>query len=447
MGTILFLGKSYVGSVDELRQIITSIKSPDNPYYEEVLTLFLDGVLERWLKEGETDEEKLARAVGNIRSDRTYSEIMSELVGVFSNGNVVASYRPDPTKFLKIKKVSYLIGKQLFSIDFNAATKKTIRVQDMSQVRLQIEFEVVKTDKEKLESEFLIGEAKVPFSVKLSNYSVGSEVVFNYVVPQSVKGDCDVRWCFDGKELFSLDLVIVRDKETYTVNGVSFTMVAVEGGTFRMGATAEQGSGAAYDEKPEHKVTLDDYWIGETPVTEGLWTAVMGSNPSYRKKGGDYPVENVSWDDCIDFIAKLNEELRRQGHDVTFRLPTEAEWEFAARGGKKSGRQYKYSGLDNIDEVAWYGGAKHPVKLKAANDLGLFDMSGNVWEWCQDYYGSDYYSHSPSKNPKGPAGTSGSARVSRGGSWDFLAGYCRVSNRGHCTPSSRYLILGLRLAR
>ena len=437
-----------MGSVDELRQIITSIKSPDNPYYEEVLTLFLDGVIERWLKEGETDEETLARAVGNIRSDRTYSEIMSELVGVFSNGNVVASYRPDPTKFLKIKKVSYLIGKQLFSIDFNAATKKTILLNSESQVSLQIKFEVVKTDKEKLESEFLIGEAKVPFSVKLSNYSVGSEVVFNYDVPLSVEGDCNVRWCFDGKELFSLDLVIVRDKETYTVKGVSFTMVAVEGGTFRMGATPEQGSDVEDDEKPAHEVTLDDYWIGETVVTEALWKAVMGSNPSEYKRGDDYPVENVSWDECQTFIGKLNEELRRQGYAVTFRLPTEAEWEYAARGGKKSARQYKYSGSDNIDDVAWYSDvSKHPVKRKAANALGLYDMSGNVYEWCQDCYGSDYYSQSPSKNPKGPAFTSGSYRVKRGGSWNYFARSCRVSYRRDFAPSYRSNYLGLRLAR
>lgn len=239
--------------------------------------------------------------------------------------------------------------------------------------------------------------------------------------------------------------------ETYTVNGVSFTMVAVEGGTFRMGATAEQGSDASDDEKPAHEVTLDDYWIGETVVTEGLWTAVMGSNPSEYKRGDDYPVENVSWDDCQTFIGKLNEELRRQGYAVTFRLPTEAEWEYAARGGKKSARQYKYSGSDNIDEVAWYEDNsdwdKLPVKRKAANALGLYDMSGNVWEWCQDCYASDYYSRSPSKNPKGPAFTTGSYRVGRGGSWSDGARNCRVSYRYDFAPSFRNNDQGLRLAR
>ncbi len=227
----------------------------------------------------------------------------------------------------------------------------------------------------------------------------------------------------------------------YTVNGVTFKMVAVEGGTFTMGATDEQGSDAYDNERPAHQVTLSDYWIGETEVTEGLWTAVMGSNPSYYKKGDNYPVEQVSWEDCQTFISKLNSLTGE-----TFRLPTEAEWEFAARGGTQS-QGYKYSGSNTIGDVAWYydnsGSAKHPVATKTANELGLYDMSGNVWEWCQDRYGS--YSGAAQTNPTGP--TTGSYRVYRGGGWYFSAGYCRVSYRSLNTPSLTGYILGLRLAR
>ena len=226
--------------------------------------------------------------------------------------------------------------------------------------------------------------------------------------------------------------------ETITVNGVSFNMVRVDGGTFTMGATAEQGSDAFSDEKP-HQVTLSTYSIGETEVTQALWQAVMGSNPS-NFKGDQRPVEKVSWDDCQTFIQKLNQLTGRK-----FRLPTEAEWEYAARGGNKS-RGYKYSGSNTISAVAWYddnsSSSTHDVKTKQANELGLYDMSGNVWEWCQDWYGS--YSSGAQTNPTGAL--RGSSRVNRGGCWFNFAWFCRVAIRGNYTPAYRDDIRGLRLA-
>ena len=240
---------------------------------------------------------------------------------------------------------------------------------------------------------------------------------------------------------------------TFTVNGVESTMVPVEGGTFTMGATAEQGDDWWYDEYPAHEVTLSSYSIGETPVTQELWLAVMGSNPSHCN-GGTFgtnlqrPVEYVTWNDCQTFIAKLNQMTGKH-----FRLPTEAEWEFAARGGNKSQR-FKYSGSNDIDEVAWYevnaydvGSSSpdygtHPVGKKKCNELGLYDMSGNVYEWCQDWWGS--YSSAAQTNPTGPS--SGSYRVFRGGSWFNDASYCRVSYRDYNSPTYRYYIVGLRLA-
>ena len=226
---------------------------------------------------------------------------------------------------------------------------------------------------------------------------------------------------------------------TFTANGVSFTMVQVPGGTFTMGATSEQGSSDPYaDERPTHQVTLSSYSIGQTEVTQELWQAVMGNNPS-RFKGSKRPVESVSWNDCQDFIRRLN-SLTGQN----FRLPTEAEWEYAARGGRSGGT--KYAGSNSIGDVAWYdgnsGNTTHDVATKRANELGIYDMSGNVWEWCQDWY-SDYSSSSQT-NPQGPS--SGSPRVLRGGGWYNDARYCRVSSRDCYGPGYRSDILGLRLA-
>ena len=226
--------------------------------------------------------------------------------------------------------------------------------------------------------------------------------------------------------------------KTYEVNGMTFQMVEVRGGTFTMGATSEQGSDAYNDEKPAHSVTLSSYYIGKTEVTQELWQAVMGSNPS-NFKGDRKPVERVSWNDCQKFISKLNSLTGKK-----FRLPTEAEWEFAARGGIKS-KGYKYSGSNTLADVAWNGdnsGYKtHDVGTKNPNELGLYDMSGNVWEWCNDWYGN--YSSSPSNNPTGPG--SGAFRVCRGGSWDHGARYCRSSDRGNGTLVNRINNLGLRL--
>ena len=220
--------------------------------------------------------------------------------------------------------------------------------------------------------------------------------------------------------------------ETFTVNGISFTMIAVEGGTFQM------GNDDYANESPVHSVTLSDYYIGETEVTQELWTAVMGTNPSYHGGYPKRPVEQVSWNDCQTFINKLNLLTGKN-----FRLPTEAEWEYAARGGNKS-HGYKYSGSNTIGNVAWYLGSTntHDVKTKQANELGIYDMTGNVWEWCQDKHGS--YSSDPQTNPTGP--TSGSNRIVRGGSWKSNAEISRVTNRSNAGPGGKDTHTGLRLS-
>lgn len=272
-------------------------------------------------------------------------------------------------------------------------------------------------------------------------------IISNRVVDRAdVNSDGEINIA-DVNTIIDLILFPLSASKTFTVNGVTFKMIAVKGGSFTMGATTEQDGDVQDNERPAHKVNLSDYQIGETEVTQELWVAVMGSNPTPASFQGDpnRPVSGISWYDCQEFIAKLN-ELTGQ----SFRLPTEAEWEYAASGGNKT-HGYKYAGSNDIHEVAWYDSnstnssyyGTFPVATKLPNELGLYDMSGNAMEWCQDWYGN--YDISEQTNPKGP--DTGSARVSRGGSWVEQAPICRVTFRsGSSWPERNAHFLGLRLA-
>ena len=223
--------------------------------------------------------------------------------------------------------------------------------------------------------------------------------------------------------------------ETYieTAKGINLKMIYVEGGTFAMGSNSGES-----DERPVHNVTLDSYYVGETEITQAQWRAVMGSNPS-RYTGDNRPVENVSWNDAQAFCKKLSELTGKR-----YVLPTEAQWEYAARGGNQS-KGYTYSGSNNIEEVAIYyynsRNGHSNVKSKKPNELGIYDMSGNVYEWCSDWKGS--YSSSSQTNPQGP--TSGSYRVLRGGGWSSNASYCRVADRNSNGPSGTESYYGFRV--
>ena len=241
----------------------------------------------------------------------------------------------------------------------------------------------------------------------------------------------------DGKELEHTKCTESgKDVLEFEVGTCRFKMIRVEHGTFMMGAMEGDNDAADY-EKPVHQVTLtNDYYIGETQVTQELWKVVMGSNPS-RHKGNKRPVESLSWNDCQSFIERLNAKTGKH-----FRLPTEAEWEYAARGGNKS-EGYKYSGSNNLDDVAWYydnsGALTHDVATKQSNELGIYDMSGNVWEWCQDW--GEEYIRTSLINPKGPK--FGAYRVSRGGCYSSIIGRCHSYTR---IPSCTDCYFGLRLA-
>ena len=278
----------------------------------------------------------------------------------------------------------------------------------------------------------------------------------------------------DGHSTVSAKKTIMVKKQdwvkTFTVNGVSFKMIRVPAGEFMMGSPSNESG--RYDNETQHRVRITkDYWLGETEVTQGLWKVVMGSNPSsFSSCGDDCPVEQVSWNDCQEFIMRLNSMVSGGG----FRLPTEAEWEYAARAGTTTAiytGSMRILGDNNspeLDPIAWYGGnscvsysggydcsgwsgkqyscsscGTNPVAKKKPNSWGLYDMIGNVWEWCEDWYG-DY----PSGSVTDPAGaSSGSGRVLRGGGWGGNAGGCRSADRGRDDPGNRYSIFGFRLAR
>ncbi|MDR1847902.1 MAG: formylglycine-generating enzyme family protein [Bacteroidales bacterium] len=236
------------------------------------------------------------------------------------------------------------------------------------------------------------------------------------------------------KKILMVAVIATAMFATLNANGQEIEMVFVKGGTFMMGSNDGDS-----DEKPVHSVTLSDFYIGKYEVTQAQWKAVMGNNPSYFK-GDNLPVEQVSWDDVQEFIKRLNAMTGKN-----YRLPTEAEWEFAARGGNSS-NGYTYSGSNSIGSVAWYdgnsGSETHTVGTKQANELGIYDMTGNVWEWCSDWY--DSYSGDSQTNPQGA--NSGSYRVGRGGGWGDGASSCRVAGRYYTSPVNRYYYRGFRLA-
>lgn len=246
---------------------------------------------------------------------------------------------------------------------------------------------------------------------------------------------------------------------TFTLpGGQHFKMVYVEGGTFVMGCTPEQGDQCSSDEVPAHNVTLSSYYMAEYEVTQELWQAVMGTSIYEQQRkaerrstygvGDNHAMYYINYTDCEEFCDRLNELLRDHlPQGFKFGLPTEAQWEYAACGGVKA-KHTIYAGSDHIDEVAWYGenrgGGVKPVGLKDPNELGLYDMSGNVWEWCADQYSRSYYSSSPQQDPENLS--EGSYCVIRGGGWYSDASICRVSSRCYDALSNRYYFVGFRLA-
>jgi len=238
----------------------------------------------------------------------------------------------------------------------------------------------------------------------------------------------------------------IRERDSImavSILNLDSNFVFVQGGSFQMGLPDTSLIEGGEVAKPQHKVIVKSFYILKTPVTQALWYSVMDSNPSFHKNCYTCPVENVSWYDAQAFINKLNSLYKAH-----YRLPTEAEYEYAARGGDKS-KGFTYSGSNEETNVAWFvdnaSGRSHPVGQKKVNELGLADMSGNIWEWCSDWYGIFYYKDSPSDNPQGPA--NGNGKVVRGGTWSSLDEGCLIISRGASLPSAKNRYTGFRIVR
>ncbi len=240
------------------------------------------------------------------------------------------------------------------------------------------------------------------------------------------------------------EVPVIKPSQMEIMKLIDSRMIRVDSGSFTMGCADEKDTTCYYWEKPAHKVSINTFYMSKFPVTQKEWETIMSSNPCYNHCP-DCPVENVTWEDAKKFIDKLNLMSGKR-----YRLPTEAEWEYAARGGNKS-RGYKYAGDNDIEQVAWYyknsGKRTHPVGKLKPNELGLYDMTGNVWQWCSDWFGVEYYNFSPASNPKGPDGTSDNYKSCRGGSWYYPAADCRVSNRDRYPINAKDDDVGFRLAR
>lgn len=454
MNSILYIGNDYCHTLEQLQDCFRHISSDQDSLYNELLTLQRDGLIAQWLEEGTEKEKTLAKQIKNLPAELTNKELMEKMAEILTNRNT--SYDINLSSYIELKDVSYalhdsLSAKPIFKI-INRGEDLNIKEKDLKgTLQLQMTFKIIKPEKETFRLNALLSlqqktTHKAAADLCLNNEPIGKEKVIRWNIPihllKKEYGSYKLEVKSGGQLLFyaklSLDI-----PDVFTVTGVQFKMIKVEGGSFLMGSPINDKD--AYNcERPQHRVTLDEYYIGETVVTQALWKAVMKGNPSCFR-GDDLPVENVAWQHadkqfCIKtFLIKLNEQLKELLHGKKFTLPTEEQWEFAARGGAKS-NGYKYSGSKNLREVAWYsdnsGYRTHPVKEvgKKPNELGIYGMSGNVWEWCRSYWRNDYNSAAGSSH-----------RVIRGGGWCNVARNCRVAYRDNYTPGNRSSSLGFRL--
>lgn len=447
---ILYINNEHCSSIEQLKGYFKEDPSPYSDIFADLLDYGRYGDIAVWLRE--MGEPELAFKIESISDNLPNSKYYSQLKLVITGNEVqdLDLIKPPFGRCFTLEDVvSY--------------------VKD-NKAKVSIKLKVLKHINEEYELCVSCNWGIQKEKINPYNYTEGETIDCDYTLDKSAgKVIKEITIKADGKEIHNIKIQdyeanvlaynknpnkIHSEKLSYTsgsnlipevsgsslmfdIKGVKFKMIYVEGGCFTMGATPGQWN-ACSDEMPAHQVRLNSYYIGETQVTQALWMAVMDYNPSLNKDDNN-PVECVSWDDCQKFVEKLNQNSGKK-----FRLPTEAEWEYAARGGGKSGR-FIYAGSNSIDEVAWYidnsGCKTQPVATKKANELGLYDMSGNVEEWCQDWYG--YYSKVPQSNSTGPSTMIGK-RVVRGGAADLDVACCRSSSR-FCYNPSESRQFGLRL--
>ncbi|WP_370477054.1 formylglycine-generating enzyme family protein [Tamlana flava] len=420
--------------------IMTSVppKEQTIPKKEEITHTKLEQ-----LQKKETAAPKDNSKEFNRTSKKSISPILVTVLIVIVIGVALFILKPwqeanDPEiekQFTEIKAEADLLAKQM---NWNEALEKyktandlilTLEVQDsIASITKRLELISNKNEINAWETAKSTNTIE-SYNDYLTNYTEGKYTIEAKTAIDALKNDMSII-----KEKNKLDNI------SAVIKNLEESMVIVKGGTFTMGCNNKQ-NGCSDDEKPSHQVILDDFTIGKYEVTQEQWKAIMENNPSYHSDCDNCPVEKVSWTNVQNFIRKLNQLTGKH-----YRLPTEAEWEYAAIGGTKSG-DYKYSGSNTLNTIAWYEGNSdnktHKVGSKQANELGLYDMTGNVSEWCADWYGEIYYTNSPLKNPKGPS--SGTARVFRGCNYAYSADSCRITFRDTTNPAWMYEFLGFRL--
>lgn len=441
MRTILYIGNSYCSCTAELKSIIDKSPAQESPLGKELLCALKDGTLEKWLNEGNAEEQSLAKELPQVHAGASDSELLRKLGECFkSNYKTQALNISD---FIVLQKVHATIGDRSATalplksaniycrlndvainpaFHFNFKVEKTIGEKASLYVRIKKNDEIAgKSERREINLRELSNTLEADFSLLYERDIEDKTTIPLIELVSEFMGEETILW----SRRVSCDIITVGD--------ISFKMIYVEGGTFKMGKC---GLLNLYCVEPIHDVTLDSFFIAETQVTQELWGYIMGGNYVGKQK----PIHNVSWVACQAFIKRLNEKT-----GLKFRLPTEAEWEYAAKGGNKS-KSYAYSGSNNIDNVGWnrkkYRSSAQDVKQLEPNELGIYDMSGNVWEWCHDRY--DTYPSSPQVNPKGAE--KGEYRILRGGSYDNNNECCATTYRNHHHEKGRSDCFGLRLA-
>lgn len=410
------------------------------PIYEEILTLFLDGILTCWLNEGDDDEKHLSEMISLIEKDKSNSEIMSELIAIFTKSNIHIT-KPNIDRYLCLRRVICNLGQK--QMDISKDTHLTIASKYNNNASISFFFSVDKIDNESFELEIVDNNfyslSKINIDIKLLNIGDNKEISFPLALTEGKEHDIDLK---SGENIIYHTHISINPELEINANGVVFKMKFVEGGRFVMGATKEQKSFFYDNELPAHNVTLNDFYLGEIPVTQELWYAVVGANPSSNKNDRN-PVEKVSWQSCQYFLKELNRITNKK-----FRLPTEEEWEYAARGGGES-KGFMYSGGDELNDIAWFDGNSeqmcHEVGLKRPNELGFYDMSGNVYEWCQNTF-ECYHKEEGTSEMCDVRGNDTSRYIRRGGCFLDSPRKCRVSYRGTYSSGASNYCTGLRLA-
>lgn len=456
----LYIDNEYCLSLEQLRGYFARDLNPETDLYKDLLTWQRDGMLQLWLEQGTTDDEQqLARQLKDLSYKQGNTELMGELTRIFI-GHVGQIHKPNPSNYLELKSVQCVTARETIELerkDENYLGSLYLRPDRIIKfsVKLVFVFKIKAIENEIFTLRLKSEDTKMAndFLLSLSDYRAGENLTIEFPFVMAGRPKSLFQLWVDSERWTTIDLETFDDERVFTVEGVSFKMIYIEGGRFRMGATDEQKGFSCKDEEPCHDVTLSSYLMGETAVKQELWQIVMGDNPSHFS-GGNRPVESVDWDDCITFINKLNEILKDDLRGKKFRLPTEAEWEYAAREGKtEKGNscrdRYDLSKVavfdrnwsERYDEEEPYYYETQEVKTRSANDLGLFDMLGNVNEWCQDWYGN--YTSEEQTNPRGPS-SSDKGHVCRGGCYFDVYYNCRVSKRDYALQGRS--TIGLRLA-